>query len=342
MQSPLVSIIIPVYNGEKYIEKCKTCMMHQTYKNIEIIVVNDGSRDNSLELLKLWADNDDRVVVVNQENKGLSGARNAGIFRATGKYVFFYDVDDEIIDTTIEDNVSLAEQYNADLVLFCFWYYYVDADELQENTLSDLFVGSKEEFFRNKLIETMDHEIFNAPWNKLVKKSVLDDNSILFDERFPIYEDIVFAPKVLGASSKIVINNKAYYKYYVRSSGSLITRFFENFFESITEYYDQAIKYCNLFSNNDEQIRRMSYLYVVLGIFHIKQISIQPSIDKRKKIKLIDNICNNEKYRDALDLTKLPFRKKIVRALVKGRRSKLCYLLYSLQNKERVATRGRN
>lgn len=328
--NPIVSVIVPVYNGENYVDSCMKGMQKQTYSNLEIILVNDGSKDSTGEKCDAWAKDDSRVIVIHQTNKGLSGARNAGIQKATGKYVVFIDVDDEIESNLIKDNVELAEKYNADLVMYCFWYYDVDRKQLKANAMEHLFVGSKKEYFDNMLIPTMDHEVFNAPWNKLIKKSVLTKNQVYFDSTFPIYEDIIFAPKLLSVCNQIVVNNQMYYKYFVRSSGSLITKFYENFFECISEYYKYAMKYCAEFENNAAQIARMSKLYATLGIMHIKQISCQKTLSKEKKYQLIRNICEREVFVKALDISQLNCKKRIIRRLVKGKKYRMCYFIYQI------------
>ena len=101
--SPEVSIIVPVYNGGNYIDACLKCALKQTYENIEIIAVNDGSKDRSGKILDEYAKKDSRLKVIHQENKGLSGARNTGIHAASGKYVIFFDVDDTFEETVIEE-----------------------------------------------------------------------------------------------------------------------------------------------------------------------------------------------------------------------------------------------
>ena len=111
-----VSIIIPVYNSERTLERCLDSVINQTYKNIEILIVNDGSKDKSLEIMKEYQKKDNRIMVINQENKGLSGARNAGLDKATGEYVTFIDSDDYIKANLIKDTIEIFNRYNCDVV----------------------------------------------------------------------------------------------------------------------------------------------------------------------------------------------------------------------------------
>lgn len=329
---PLVSIVIPVYNGEKYVDACMESMLKQSYENIEIIVVNDGSKDSSGALCDKYALADCRVKVVHQENKGLSGARNAGIAQATGEYIIFCDIDDIVTEHIIKDNVELALKYEAEVVMFCFWYFDVDQEKLIENAMEKLFVGSAEEYFHDYLIPTIDTEVFNAPWNKMIKRSVLEKNGLSFHQEYPIYEDIIFASELFNVAEKIVVNNNMYYKYFVRSSGSLITRFFEKYFDSVSFFHSNAMRYCEKYAENEQQIRRFNELYTKLVLTHLKQISCKEDMEQEKKYQLIGRICREEQFIIALKNTDLSSGKKRVmrRLITTGKCKTICKLYYIL------------
>lgn len=332
--SPEVSIIVPVYNGENYIDACLKCALKQTYENIEIIAVNDGSKDRSGEILDEYAKKDSRLKVIHQENKGLSGARNTGIHAASGKYVIFFDVDDTFEETVIEDNIKLAQKHQADVVMFCFWYYDVDTKQLKPNAMERLFVGTNKEYFENYLIQTMETEVFNAPWNKMIRKDLLDSNQLYFDPKYPIYEDIIFASKLLGVAEKLVVNNKMYYKYFVRSSGSLITRFYDTFFDCVSEYYKHAAAYCAKYENNDKQKARFAKLYATLTLMHLKQISCRKELAKERKMQLIGRICNDSQFRDALMLVHFDVPKKnIMKKMILEKKCALICFCYKVLGK---------
>ena len=126
----LVSVIIPVYNVEKYLSKCLDSIVNQTYNNLQIILVNDGTKDNSLEICQNYQNKDSRIQVINKENGGLSSARNKGLEYAEGKYCLFVDSDDYVELDLIESAVSKMEEVNADMVVFGFERFY----EGTENT----------------------------------------------------------------------------------------------------------------------------------------------------------------------------------------------------------------
>lgn len=120
LKNPDISIIVPVYNVEKYLPQCLESLINQTYANIEIICVNDGSTDNSLEILDKYAKRDSRIIVINQKNSGVSVARNAALKIISGKYLMFVDGDDWIELNNCETAYNLIEKYNADVVMWSY------------------------------------------------------------------------------------------------------------------------------------------------------------------------------------------------------------------------------
>lgn len=328
-----LSVIIPVYNGEKYIDSCILTLNNQIYKNIEIIMVDDGSTDNTAKLLDEYSKKDDRIVVIHQKNQGVSKARNEGVKRATGKYIWFLDIDDEVSENLISDNLKLAIDNDADVVMFCFSYYNPDNNKTKINEMQKLFVGSKEDFFRKQLIETLNNEVFNPPWNKIIKRSILIENNLHFNCDFSIYEDLAFAPCLMSAANKVVVNNKMYYKYIIKSSGSLITKFFDNFFEAVTDFHINAIKYCDKFENNFQQKQRMNEVYVKLVISHIKQISCNKELDKMQKIELLDKICQNDRFIFAIKNVNIKDKRKYIKRLILNKKYTTLVNLYRLINK---------
>lgn len=325
-----VSIVVPVYNGEKYIENCVGNLLKQTYDNLEFILVDDGSTDDSPRLCDEYAGRDSRFVVIHQTNQGLSAARNAGTMRATGEYILYYDVDDDITENLVSDNVRLALENDADVVLFNFWYHNLDTGERRENAYHGDFVGSGSEFFGKALCNTVDSELFNAPWNKLYSLKFLRDNGLEFLPEYPIYEDIILASRMFKCADRIVVNSDRYYVYYVRKTGSLISKYVDGYFSSVTKFYDCAMDYCRQFTDNARQIEKLSGLYVKLVTTNLKQISNNDALGEDTKIKLIDEICGNDRFRSALTLARLDFKKKIVRALVFPRRARTIRLMYKV------------
>lgn len=194
-----VSIIIPVYGVEKYIEKCIVSILEQTYKNIEIIVVNDGTKDNSIKIIEKYT-NDKRIKIINKKNGGLSSARNAGLKIVTGEYIFFVDGDDWVDKTWIES--ILRELNNEDIGVFSFTCY----DD--RNKKIKRIEHNEDIKLRNKGYLYFEDCNF-AVWNKVYKKDYI--KNIFFKEGI-IYEDILWGVYTLFSTINIkYINNYGYY-----------------------------------------------------------------------------------------------------------------------------------
>ena len=128
---PKISVIVPIYNVEKYLEKCLGSIINQTYKNLEIICVNDGSTDNSLEILKKYSNQDSRIIIIDKKNGGLSSARNEGLKIATGEFIGFVDSDDYIESNTYEECIlKFKEDITIDMVCFSFKFVYENSEHI--------------------------------------------------------------------------------------------------------------------------------------------------------------------------------------------------------------------
>lgn len=205
-----VSMIVPVYNMEKRLNKCLDSLINQTYKDIEIIVVNDGSMDHSLDIIREYQAKDSRLKVINQRNMGISEARNNGLAIATGDYICFTDSDDYVELDMIEELVNKMTTDKSDIVV-CDYYMFDDQTrKVMTVGYDELFGGSI--YDNPNIIKDIDF----APWNKIYKKELFDG------VKFPVntkYEDFEAILKVFGKASKITKLNKPLYDYYFNMSG---------------------------------------------------------------------------------------------------------------------------
>lgn len=211
--NPLVSIIIPIYNVENYLEQCIISVVHQTYKNLEIILVNDGSPDNSFEICKQWKRKDSRIKLINKDNGGLSDARNCGLRVASGELVLFVDSDDWISINMVENMVNKMIQNDVDLVVCDFIRAFPDGF-MEKNNKQDFppKVVSVEEFLKLVL---EDKVLTNHAWRRLYKKKYIPKDVFPKNRNF---EDIFSTPKFVENMSKVLIVNDAYYFYRVNDS----------------------------------------------------------------------------------------------------------------------------
>lgn len=206
---PLISIIIPVYNAEKYIETCLSSILEQTVKNSEVICVNDGSVDNSENILKLLSKQDMRIKVINTKNYGVSSARNRGLELSRGKYITFVDSDDYIDQNMYSTMISAMENENTNLAA-CAIQDIGKTTELRslEN------ISSKFDFINEGIL-------LASVTNKIFKKSIIESHNLRFSENAHIGEDLDFAFRYLLAADRITFVNKPFYKYVKHGTNSV-------------------------------------------------------------------------------------------------------------------------
>ncbi len=208
MDSSLVSIIITVYQAEKYIKRCLSSVAEQSMREIEIILVDDGSTDNSGKICDEYATEDRRIKVIHQPNQGVSIARQTGLDNATGEYVIYVDADDWIESFAIECLYEKAKKERADMVISDYW-----VENSHQNS-----VLSKQTFEKQTshqiMLRMINQELFGSCWNKLIKKDVIDKYHIKFHPPHITYcEDLLFNCRLLSHDIRVSHLNKAIYHY---------------------------------------------------------------------------------------------------------------------------------
>ena len=294
--APKVSVIVPIYNGEDYIHSFMANIENQHYENFEVIFVDDGSTDNTLSVCEKLEQKNEKIKVIHKNNGGPSSARNVGIDSSTGDYIVFFDIDDEFSDSILSDNVKIAIENDAEVVMWNFRLICLRDGKDSITKIGKNFNGNSIDFFHNYLISVLDNEMFNPPWNKLIKRSVIIDNDIRFDERFSIYEDILFSYQLQNNIERISVNDDIYYDYIIKEKGSLLTKFHEECFEVILEIFKEALRYGARFQDNSEQIKRFKEQMLHLTKGFIKQICITEDCSYNDKKKLLSEISNNPIY----------------------------------------------
>ncbi len=225
-----VSVIVPAYNTEKYISKCIESLRNQSYQEIEILLINDGSIDETLSICRRYEKEDKRIRVIDKENTGVSNTRNIGLKECTGDYVIFVDSDDYMSEDYISTLVLTLEESHSQMV--CVEYSLVNENEEYSTHESILKNGESKCFKAKEAINLMVNK--NAYqgylWNKIFIKDILIKNNIFFDERIKIWEDMLFCLRYLFVIDSVTYINVPLY-YYVQRSNSLMkshTNWFEN------------------------------------------------------------------------------------------------------------------
>ncbi|MBE6107675.1 MAG: glycosyltransferase family 2 protein [Erysipelotrichaceae bacterium] len=201
-----VSIIVPIYNVEQYLAKCIESLIQQTYQNIEILLVNDGSKDNSEKIMQEYSDKDNRIVCLNKVNGGLSDARNYGLKHATGQYCLFIDSDDWLAEHAVEACVNKVNQTGAEVVAFDMIYVYPDRETFATGGNFDVL-----SFKENPEVVLIN----NSACNKMFKTALFEN--IEFPKGL-WYEDLATIPIVLSKASSVAKVNDGLYYYLQRES----------------------------------------------------------------------------------------------------------------------------
>lgn len=284
---PIVSIVIPIYNVEKYIKKCVDSVINQTYKELEIILVNDGSPDNCGEIANQYKEEDPRIKVIHKKNGGLSDARNAGLEVVTGEYLCFIDSDDYIEFDAVEVLLSNAINTNSDVVVCSYFNEKVD---INENILSKEPVNLQVDNLSSMA------PIIGYAWNKLYKTSFIKKHKLKFVKGLSLVEDIVFNEKVFLNTSEIIYINLPLYHYINRDRPSLIKQYHENSFELQKLGFKSREKVMLKLFENHSDVREViagAYVsgvrYCLSNLFYYKN-----SLSSKRKYKIVETIISEE------------------------------------------------
>lgn len=287
---PLVSIIIPVYNSENYLYDCLNSLLSQKLDNIEIICIDDGSSDNSYNILKDFSIKDDRIVILKQKNMGAAYARNRGIKFARGKYLYFLDSDDFINENIFVKAIDKAERYEADIVIFRAMLF--NSKNKEEVPIIDDFEKHSKYFSSTFSANDINEDIFNSflipAWNKIFNKNFIENNKLYF-QNIKRSNDLLFTSKSLVVAKKIILldNRLIYYRVCIRD---------------------------NLQSGNDKT--PLEFLKAIIALkLYLKDNNIF-SIYKKSYYKLALDVMlynlNSLKTLEAFNLTRKEICKKIV------------------------------
>ncbi len=261
VQEPKVTVVVPVYNVEQYINQCLDSLIKQTLREIEIIVVDDGSPDNCPQIIDEYASKDERITPVHKQNEGVSVARNVGIEKARGEYLYFVDSDDWLEEDALKTLYEVAQRDHADVVIGDYKRIYYDGKSIAVTTFPHDFTTRSKE-----TIQTIQKAVFcngysnfhapefsscrglAAPWHQMVRKSLILDNNIRFNPRVKgMFDDGLFTLEVYEYAQVVSYVNKICYNYRIATA-------------SLTKGYNPALldKYVLALQEIDKTIARLN------------------------------------------------------------------------------------
>lgn len=261
-----ISVIVPVYNTEKYLKKCLESIINQSLKEIEIIIVNDCSTDNSLKIIKKYIEKDKRIILIDKvKNEGVSSARNSGINIAKGKYILFIDSDDWIERNCLKEMYEIAEKSKSDIVISDFYF---DYEGVKIFYYSDQYGETGSILKNKKVIENLTKNSSASVWNKLVKREIYLKNNIRFPEETSMGEDLFVVVSLFYFSEKIVKLNRAYL-HYIQNVNGLTKK--PRFSTLISIYFSlQRIDEFLKNKNYDSFLEKLKFNYLFSWIFIVE------------------------------------------------------------------------
>lgn len=323
----LVSVIIPVYNSSKYLVECLDSVTSQTLQEIEIICINDGSTDNSLEIIKEFHKKDSRIKFIHQKNQGVSAARNAGLDLATGKYIGFVDADDSIDDSFYENLYNISNKEECSVVY--------------SNTLSERVDLEKNMLYEKQILREsllplfFRKDIYNSTCNKLYLHSVLKNNNIRFQVGKKHGEDAEFNVNFLMYADSLFMYDYSGYNYHeVQGSATRNLDKFNYFGNALAIYKkDWSSLIGNMISDDQmEHLKKERFINAVISLIYIYS-DPQRKLDIFKRLRKLSEIVNNRDVRivfnrENFKWVSLP--SKYTRAIYNGIKNKQVLKLYLL------------
>ena len=325
---PDISVIIPVYNNEQYLEDCIKSVLFQTYSNIEVILVNDGSTDGSPQICDCYAKKDKRIKVIHTPHSGVSSARNIGIEKASGEYIAFIDSDDRVDSKSLENAHNIMVDTKADLVIWN--YYYVEGQDVKRNEdFPESGVYNDDELINSLIASTMCPLIceIKTPnglllgmvytWNKMFRNSVLQDHVIRFDEELSFCEDVVFVCRYLKHTKVVTFIDECNYFYRVvedNTTSRLKSNLTDNNNRLMTELQKVLPEMTEL-QKAAYTARKIRCISDIAKFYYFHKDNI-----KKDAIGFLSVIKENKEYVDAIretGYTYLTFKQKLIVMVLK-------------------------
>ena len=341
---PKVSIIVPVYNCEKYLSEALESLLNQSMQEIEIIVVNDGSTDNSSHIANKYKDIDNRVKIINQDNQGVSSARNNGLQIAGGDYIGFIDGDDYIEIDYYEKLYNVAIKNNCDIVM-CDWKSVLNG---RENRLNLPF--KKNKILDKRYIEKniypyfIENDSLNSVCNKIFSNKLIKENKIIFPIGVQLGEDGAFNVRAITYSDNIYYLD--YCGYYYREVEGSATRnvIKKDYFKRALEVYNNKLNEYEKWPIKEEEIQRLKAIKFLNTVISLTYIYFVPNESNKLKdrYKYIKNMINSEevctainKYYNEISDNRGRYEKKIIDSI----KNKNIFGIYALTLYSRLRNR---
>ena len=315
-----ISVIVPVYNAQETIEKCINSILLQTYTNLEVIIVNDGSQDNSNEICEKIASTDKRIRYYSKNNTGVSDTRNFGLKESKGDYIAFVDSDDFLNKDMYE--VMINEIQDSDILICNYSLFNKEYQKIEKKS----FFNNSSYSSLSEMIKNIDgndmNRYFNPPWNKLINRNLINKNLIRFDDNLSLGEDLIFNLTVMKDAKKIKTINKKLYNYMLTSNGLNQKK------RNLDKYMNNSIYLINELLKISQQVEGLDNI-LVNEIRNIL-LTMANNYEEKDFNKFLQNI--SKKAIDTINYKNLNKKNKFVSILLKYRKYKEIFLVYLIKN----------
>ncbi len=338
MNNPLVSVVVPVYNAEKYLDRCIDSIVNQTYNHLEIILVDDGSPDECPKMCDEWAKKDSRITVIHKENAGAGMARNTGLDNANGDYIFFVDSDDYVSTQIVEKCLLNAEKSNSDMVIFGRYDVFDDGKCIKKDIKTNKFIFDKNDIQNELISALLDYEfgIGMSIWSKMYKVQTIKRlNKRFVSEREFFSEDVYFGIDLLADIDKATVVNENLYFYSVRDN-SLSRKFDINRYQAQNDsFYERTIELARIKNLPENVIKHIAVRYHMYSIANMKQLIIA-DLDKKQKKSIFGLFSENDILLSSLTDDVIYYENsnsKLFWKLFRKKQFLICYLLLYIKTK---------
>ncbi len=324
-----ITIIIPVYNAEKYIKKCIESAIHQTYQNLEILVIIDGATDNSQEIIKEYAKNDTRIKVVSRENKGIFYTRIEGIRQATSQYIYFLDADDWIEENAIEIMYQYKKEHHADIVR-CKNYYKDEKEKVEID--KEVQYLDKEDFEKQLYTNLFGSYHFASLWNQLIEKKYFENLKDIkdIDESINFGEDYILNLKLYRNINSLVLIPDYLYHYRTNESSITNQQNYESLLKKLNSTYKSHLEIIYLIDTYHDIEEKECYQKIAVfrairgiknrmiefasfGIQNGKEKEVYKEIEKLLEQEELKEVCKKITQEELLELAKQENHKYVIK-----------------------------
>lgn len=329
MSVPLLSVVVPVYNAEKYLSNMVDSILDQDFEDFELFLINDGSTDKSLEICNNYLNIDKRVVVIDKKNEGPSATRNLGIEKSNGKYLLFLDSDDIIENNMFKNMIEAAEKNDCDLVICGFYADVISKGEV----LSSFGVSEKGVIIKNNIsikeyaVSTMmRNSIFYAMCNKLYRLDIIKKHNIRLRDDVDMGEDLLFNLEYTYYSQTLQILGKCYYHYFQYDTGkNLMSKYRDNKHDIMRIWYDKILWFTNDVDSKEiiDYVNWLEFRWVFSCFIAI----MSSGKNRLEKLNYISEVLRKSILKCATNSKYIGRKKFILEKILSSRKVHLIYLV---------------